>query len=78
MAIYRLLQNASYGPHETALMTSAYEAALIQLAIPRDDPRTEIIASRILHSVKGGETDATRIMQIALRGLSETPDSESA
>jgi hypothetical protein len=79
MPIYRLIQNAAFGPREIAVMTAGYERALVELAISdRNDPRTETIALRILDSVKNGEMDISRVVQIAIRGFNQPGKSESA
>ena len=41
MAIYKLIANGSFGPEEIKIMTEAYERALIDLGIDRNDPLTE-------------------------------------
>jgi hypothetical protein len=49
MAIYKLIANGSFGPEEIKIMTEAYEEALIDLAIDRNDPLTELIAKAVVH-----------------------------
>lgn len=70
MAIYRLIANGSFGPDEIAAMTSAYERALIALAmVNRDDPLTELIAKSIVNVMATGERDPVTIMDRALSAL---------
>ena len=58
MAIYRLISNGSFGPDEIKVMTAAYEAALIDLAVTnRDDPVTELIARAIVNITATGERE---------------------
>ena len=70
MAIYRLITNGSFGPDEIKVMTAAYEAALIDLAVTnRDDPVTELIARAIVNITATGERDPERIKERALNAL---------
>jgi hypothetical protein len=70
MAIYRLLQNAAFGPEEISCMTAAYEAALVELKLSdRSAPITQTIAKRIVEFVKIGERDPVRLSELALQGL---------
>ena len=70
MAIYRLIANGSFGPDEIKVMTAAYEAALIDVAITnRDDPITELIAKSVVHVTASGERDPKEIMERALNAL---------
>ncbi len=67
MAIYRLLQNLTFGPQEVATMSEAYEQALNNLGITdKSDPRTESIALAIVALLREGETDADRLAQLAV------------
>lgn len=70
MAIYRLLQNLTFGPQEVAMMSEAYERALIDLGITdKSDPRTEGIALAIVALLREGETDADRLAQLACQAI---------
>ena len=70
MAIYRLISNGSFGPDEIKIMTAAYEAALIDLAVTnRDDPVTELIARAIVNITATGERDSTLTKERALNAL---------
>jgi hypothetical protein len=56
MAIYRLIANGSFGPDEIEVMTTAYEAALIEVPVAnRNDPITELIAKSIVNVTAAGE-----------------------
>ncbi len=71
MAIYRLLKNSQFLPEESKAMIDAYERALVQLGITdRSDPQTEGIAAAILHLLRDGETDPTRLAQLACQAIS--------
>ena len=50
-------------------MTSAYEAALIDVGITdRNDPITELIAKSIVNVTATGERDPKQVMERAVRG----------
>ena len=62
MAIYRLLQAASFDQSDIDRMTAAYEAALKILRLAdRTDPLTELIAKKIIEVARTGEHDPARI-----------------
>jgi hypothetical protein len=62
MAIYRLIAKGSFGPEEIEAMTTAYEAALLDLGlVNRDDPITEIVATAIVGIASMGERDPTAL-----------------
>jgi hypothetical protein len=70
MAIYRLIANGSFGPEEIQAMTTAYEAALLDLAlVDRDDPITEIVATAIVSVTSMGERDPATIKDRALNAI---------
>ncbi len=74
VAIYRLLQEAAFGPDEIVQMTAAYEAALKLLRISdRADPITELIAQKIILVVRNGEHDPERICARTLEELGIPP-----
>jgi hypothetical protein len=80
MAIYRLIATNSFGPDEIEPMTAAYEGALAELGLTRDDPLTEDIAKAIVNVTASGERDPERIKVRALNalGLSKPDDAESS
>jgi hypothetical protein len=69
LAIYRKLQEASFGPDEIERMTSAYEIALRELEISRSNPATETIAQKIVEVTRDGERDPVLICVRALSDL---------
>jgi hypothetical protein len=70
MAIYRLLQNAGFGPEDIERMTTAYEKALVLLRLKdRADPMTEVIARRIIEVAQTGEKNPTLICASALESM---------
>jgi hypothetical protein len=70
MAIYRLIAKGSFGPEEIEAMTTAYEAALLDLGlVNRDDPITEIVATAIVGIASMGERDPATIKDRALNTL---------
>jgi hypothetical protein len=80
MAIYRLIASNSFGPDEIEPMTTAYEAALVELRLTdRQHPLTEDIAKAIIAVTATGDRDPVRIKERALHalGLSQ-PDSSRA
>ena len=76
MAIYRLLQCATFDPEMIACMTAAYEDALNVLRLAdRQDPLTELVAKKIIEVTQVGERDPARICERALNELGVTsPD----
>jgi hypothetical protein len=72
MAIYRLLQGAVFDDKAVKAMTTAYEAALVELKLAdRNDPLTETIARKIVEIAQTGERDPERLCQRALAELLE-------
>jgi hypothetical protein len=69
MAIYRILRNSTFGPQEISTMTTAYEVALIELGIDRTDPRTEIIASAMVHRAGTDAKDVRALGDFAIRQI---------
>jgi hypothetical protein len=70
MAIYKLIANGSFGQMEIETMSTAYEAALVDLGITnRDDPITELIAKAIVNVVATGERDPKLVEQRAINAL---------
>jgi hypothetical protein len=70
MAIYRLIAKGTFWPDEVKAMTSAYEAALLDLGlVNRDDPITEIVATAIVSITSRGEHDPETIKNRALNTL---------
>ena len=70
MAIYRLLQNAAFDDRTVQAMTTAYEAALQELGlVDRADPVTEIVANKIIETVRMGERNPARICEIVVKDL---------
>ena len=70
LAIYRLLQEASFDQPDIDRMTAAYEAALKMLRLAdRTDPLTELIAKKIIDVARNGERDPARICSRAIKEL---------
>jgi hypothetical protein len=69
MAIYRLIAIGTFGPDEIKAMTAAYENALIDLSLDRDDRLTELIARSIVNVTATGERDPETIKERALNAL---------
>jgi hypothetical protein len=68
MAIYRLLQRAVFDDRAVKAMTTAYEAALVELRLAdRNDPVTEIVARKIVELAQTGE----RLCRMAVAELRE-------
>ena len=64
------ISNGSFGPDEIQVMTAAYEAALIDLAVTnRDDPITELIAKAVVNITATGEAYLTVTKERALNAL---------
>jgi hypothetical protein len=74
MAIYRLLNSATFGPEEIACMTAVYENALLLLGLTdRNDPLTEIIAQKIIAIAKTGETGPEKMLARVLDEIRSPP-----
>jgi hypothetical protein len=70
MALYRQLAGAGFDQKDIDRMTAAYEAALQLLRLDnRDDPITELVASKIIEVTRMGECDPPRICARALQEL---------
>ncbi|HTV27222.1 MAG TPA: hypothetical protein VMF32_05540 [Xanthobacteraceae bacterium] len=70
MAIYRLLQNAVFGPEDVQRLSTAYENALRALELTdRSDPITQIIAKRIIEAAQTGMRDPATLCAIAIKDL---------
>ena len=69
MAIYRLIAIGTFGPDEIKAMAAAYEAALGNLKLDREDPLTELIAKSIVNVTATGERDPETIKERALNAL---------
>jgi hypothetical protein len=69
MAIYRLIAIGTFGPDEIKAMAAAYEDALANLKLDRDDPLTELIAKAIVNVTGTGERDPETIKERALNAL---------
>jgi hypothetical protein len=69
MAICRLMRDASFGPEETARIAALKRLGLVN----RNDPVTEIVASKIIEIARTGERSDAIICDMALKelGISE-------
>jgi hypothetical protein len=65
----RLLQIVKASPEQEALMKEAYEKALAVSRINRKDPKTDLIAFRIVHIVQKGESNIWHVVDFALQDL---------
>jgi hypothetical protein len=65
----RLLQIVKASPRQEALMKAAYEKALALSRIDRKDPKTDLIATRIVHIVQKGESNLWYVVDFALKDL---------
>jgi CheY-like chemotaxis protein len=64
-----LLQKASFGPEAIEMLAKVYEDTLRGLHLDRDDPRSELIAKKIIETARTGERGATRLQQATLAAL---------
>jgi hypothetical protein len=70
MPIVRLLQYEAFRPEDIKVMTAAFEDALSSLGlVDRGDPRTEIVARKIIECAQTGERDPVRLRDSALKSL---------
>jgi hypothetical protein len=68
--IYRLIREAAFEPEDSARMAEAYEAALLRLGlIDRNDPITELLASKIIEIARSGKAPAAAICDQAVKEL---------
>jgi hypothetical protein len=73
MAIYRLLQNAPWGPDEIGRLASAYEQVLGALGLKkRSDPMTELVARKIIEIALTGVRDSGELAAMAIKELGPT------
>jgi hypothetical protein len=70
MAIYRVLQEAAFGPEAVKAMTTAYEEVLKELKLTdRSDTLAEIVARKIIECAQTGERDPNRLRDVVLKSL---------
>jgi hypothetical protein len=72
VAIYQMIQTASYSPEDIEGLTTAYEGALrlLQLANRTEtDPINEIVAKRIIDAAKTGIRDPEELCAWAIKDL---------
>ena len=58
MALYRRLESLVYNVADQTRMCTAYELLLMQLRVPREDPRTELIATKVLEAFEAGQQES--------------------
>ncbi len=74
MAIYRILQNAAFGPDDIDRLVAAYERTLKALGLKvRSDPITELVARKIVEIGQTGVRDPRQISQLAIEALGSPP-----
>ena len=72
MAIYRMLEGMAFDEPSVKAMTTAYELVLVDLGlVDRNDPLTELIASKIITSFQMGERDPERLRELTLQDIRE-------
>jgi hypothetical protein len=70
VAIYRLLQQAAFGPEEIDRLVTAFEDSLRVLKLQdRTDPLTETIAKKLIEIAQTGERDPRRLRRRAFQAL---------
>ncbi len=70
MAIYRILQNAAFGPDDIDRMVAAYEETLKALGLKdRSDPITDLVARKIVEISQTGVRDARQLSKLAIEKL---------
>ena len=70
MTIYKLFQEATFGPDDIARISSAYEMVLLKLQLAnRSDPITQIIASKVIELFRLGEHDPAILCQKVVSDL---------
>jgi hypothetical protein len=76
-SLYRLLRDeievpegGSFTPQDVAVLGTAYEAILVVLRLDdRDDPITEIVATKLIELFRSGERDPAQICNRAIKEL---------
>ena len=70
MAIYLHLQTHTMGPKEVSRITEAYDRALRVLCVKdRDDPLTEMVATKIIKIAQTGVHDPAQLSALAIKQL---------
>jgi len=70
VAIHRLLQDAVFDDQALKAMTTAYDAALVDLGLLNRTGRLkEIIARKIIECARSGERDPERLCALALKDI---------
>jgi hypothetical protein len=57
MPINHLVKYRSFGPEELKVLATAFDAALLELAVLRTDPAALLVAKRIIALAQEGERD---------------------
>jgi len=74
VAIHRLLQGAVFDDRAVKAMTTAYDAALVDLGLlNRTERLKEIIACKIIECARYGERDPERLRELALMDIRRPP-----
>ena len=70
LAIYRLLNQGYFSPSDIVCLGAAYECALEHLRLKdRDDPVTEVVATKIIEIFRTGDHDPKHLCEAALKAL---------
>ena len=79
MALYRRLDSLTYSIADQARMGAAYELLLMQLRLlNRDDPITELIATRVIEAFEAGVQDPQEICEYLRARMGGPAQSEKA
>lgn len=74
MAIYRILQNAPFGPEEVSQLAVAYEETLEALGLTdRNDPIVELVAKKLIEIYQRGIHDPLQLSKATVKELSPSP-----
>ena len=75
MPISRINANAAFDPQAVKALAAAYDAACAVLhVVDRADPRTTIVAKKIIEHTQQGERDPIRLRDLVLIELQRSPD----
>jgi hypothetical protein len=67
MPLYRLLENSAFTPELILAMSKAYEGARQELGlIDKDDPLTQLLASKVIELAQRGVSDPARLQAMVL------------
>jgi hypothetical protein len=74
MSPHRLIQGSAFEPETIQLLSEAYEAAVLLVGSDQPVIVLETIAKQILDIAARGERDPKKMVEFAIRGIDQLPD----